>query len=461
MTVENIYIIYALSFFIVIVLVIFFVSVKNKNQTIKILQDEIFKKDEEIGELRENISSIKAHLDEKNNQLQELKENYRRALEEMKELQDVNNKNQALIATLNTTIKEQNKNIEEKLALLSENKDKLTKEFHYIANKVLENNSKKFSEQSSQSVKEIITPVKLQIEEFKKRVDDIYDKEAKERNTLLHEIKTLKELNEKMSQDALNLTNALKGETKQQGTWGEMILERVLESSGLREGEEYEREVSLKSEGGERFRPDVIVKLPGDRQIIIDAKTSLTNYERYISSNSEEEKNKELKLHINSIKEHIKELSKKDYEKLSGVNSLDFIFMFIPVEGALLVALKNDPTLYDKAFREHIVLVSPTTLLVALRAVENSWRYEKQAQNIKEVTIKAEKLYTKFVGFLKDFENIGKSIKKSEESYNDALKKLSTGRGNIIRQITQFKESAKISPKNEIPQELIDASAAE
>ena len=461
MTVENIYIIYALSFFIVIVLVILFVSIKNKNETIKSLKDEIFQKDEEIGELRENISSLKAHLDEKNYQFDELKERYKQTLEDIKELQDTNSRDQALIATLNTTIKEQKKNIEEKLALLEENKDKLTKEFHYIANKVLENNSKKFSEQSSQSVKEIITPVKLQIEEFKKRVDDIYDKEAKERNTLLHEIKTLKELNEKMSQDALNLTNALKGETKQQGTWGEMILERVLESSGLREGEEYEREVSLKSEEGERFRPDVIVKLPGDRQIIIDAKTSLTNYERYISSSSKEGKNKELKLHINSIKEHIKELSKKDYEKLSGVNSLDFIFMFIPVEGALLVALKNDPTLYDKAFREHIVLVSPTTLLVALRAVENSWRYEKQAQNIKEVTIKAEKLYTKFVGFLKDFESVGKSIKKSEESYNDALKKLSTGRGNIIRQITQFKESAKISPKNEIPQELVDASAVE
>ena len=461
MIIENIYIIYALSFFIVIMLVTFFVSVKNKNQTIKILNDEIFQKNEEIGKLKQDISSLKAYLDEKDKQLQELKKSYAQTMEEIKELQDINGKNQALIATLNTTIKEQKKNIEEKLALLEENKNKLTKEFHYIATKVLENNSKKFSEQSSQSVKEIITPVKLQIEEFKKRVDDIYDKEAKERNSLLHEIKTLKELNEKMSQDALNLTNALKGETKQQGTWGEMILERVLESSGLREGEEYEREVSLKSEEGERFRPDVIVKLPGDRQIIIDAKTSLTNYERYISSDNEEEKNKELKLHINSIKEHIKELSKKDYEKLNGVNSLDFIFMFIPVEGALLVALKNDPALYDQAFREHIVLVSPTTLLVALRAVENSWRYEKQAQNIKEVTIKAEKLYAKFVGFLKDFENVGKSIKKSEESYNEALKKLSTGRGNIIRQITQFKESAKISPKNEIPQELADASIVE
>ena len=455
---DNIYTIYALSILVFAILLLLFFIVKNKNNIIKNLKDKISAKDEELTLLKEDISSLKAYLKEKNAQYDELKTAYKQVLEDNKELQNINSQNQAQIATLNTTIKEQKKNIEEKLALLDENRDKLTKEFHYIANKVLENNSKKFTEQSSQSVKEIITPVKIQIEEFKKRVDDIYDKETKERNSLLHEIKTLKELNEKMSQEALNLTNALKGETKQQGTWGEMILERVLESSGLREGYEYEREVSLKGENGERFRPDVVVKLPGSRQIIIDAKTSLTNYERYISSDNEEDKKRELKLHLNSIKEHIKELSKKDYEKLSGVNSLDFIFMFIPVEGALLLALKNDPTLYDKAFKEHIVLVSPTTLLVALRAVENSWRYEKQAQNIKEVTQKAEKLYAKFVGFVKDFENVGKSIKKSEESYNEALKKLSTGRGNIIRQITLFKDSANISPKNEIPQELVDAS---
>ena len=458
MMIENIYINYILIFFIIVIIIGYLILLKKKNQIIKMLNDKIFQKDKEIGELKQNISSLKAHLEEKNYHFKELKEIHKQTLKDIKILQDTHNNDQTLIATLSTTIKEQKKNIEEKLALLNDNKDKLTKEFHYIANKVLENNSKKFSEQSSQSVKEIITPVKLQIEEFKKRVNDIYDKETKERNALFYEIKTLKELNEKMSQEALNLTNALKGETKQQGTWGEMILERVLESSGLREGEEYEREVSLKSENGERFRPDVIVKLPGNRQIIIDAKTSLTNYERYISSDDEFEKNKELKLHINSIKEHIRELSKKDYEKLSGVNSLDFVFMFIPVEGALMTALKNDPALYDKAFREHIVLASPTTLLVALRAVENSWRYEKQAQNIKEVTIKAEKLYAKFVGFLKDFENVGKSIKKSEESYNEAFKKLSTGKGNIIRQITQFKESAKISPKNEISKELVETS---
>jgi DNA recombination protein RmuC len=461
MTVDIIYLVYILAGIIVLMILFFSLIIKNKNRQLREMYQQTKQQSSDIGLLKEDISKFKAHLEEKEHYIESLKKICDERSLSIKELQEKNIHNEAIIATLNTTIKEQKKSMDEKLKLLEENRDKLTKEFHYIANKVLENNSKKFTEQSSQGVKELITPVKLQLEEFKKRVDDIYDKESKERNTLLYEIKTLKELNEKMSQDAINLTNALKGESKQQGTWGEMILERVLESSGLREGEEYKREVVLKSGNGEKFRPDVIVNLPGDRQIIIDAKTSLTHYEQYISSEDEESKKRYLSLHLNSIKDHIKELSKKDYEKLQGINSLDFVFMFIPVEGALLLALKSDPALYDKAFKEHIVLVSPTTLLVALRAVENSWRYEKQARNIKEVTLKAEKLYSKFVGFLKDFESIGKSIKKSEESYNEALKKLSTGRGNIIRQITLFKDSANISPKNEIPQELVDASMVE
>ncbi len=458
MNIDTVFLVYALVGIIILTVLFFYIIIKNKNIQLNEINTQLEQKKADNGYLKENISKLNAHLEEKEHYIENLKKLCDERLSDIKELQDKNIYNERVIATLNATIKEQKKSIEEKLKLLEENRDKLTKEFHYIANQVLENNSKKFNEQSSRGIKELITPVKIQIEEFKKRVNDIYDKESKERNTLLIEIKTLKDLNEKMSQDALNLTNALKGESKQQGIWGEMILERVLESSGLREGEEYEREVVLKSSGGEKFRPDVIVKLPGDRQIIIDAKTSLTHYEQYISSEDEESKKRFLSLHLNSVKEHIKELSKKDYEKLKGVNSLDFVFMFIPVEGALLLALKNDPMLYDKAFKEHIVLVSPTTLLVALRAVENSWRYEKQARNIKEVTLKAEKLYNKFVGFLRDFENIGKSIKRSEESYNEALKKLSSGRGNIIRQITLFKEGANISPKNEIPSELVDAS---
>ncbi len=451
---DTIYLIYFLiaSIIVMIGFAIYLISIKNR---------EISSKTKELNEKNETISKLEAFLENYKENIKEQKEELTKKEEQITTLQKEIKDAQVTIATLKTTLQEQQKNMKERLELLEKSKEEMTKEFKLIAQRVLEENSKKFEEKSTLGIKQIITPVKSQIEEFRKRVDDIYDKESKDRYALINEIKTLKELNEKMSKEAINLTNALKGHSKSQGIWGEMILQRVLESSGLREGHEYEREVSLKSEDGERYRPDVIVKLPQDRHIIIDAKTSLSDYERYVSCEDEDQKKIYLKQHINSIKEHIKELSRKDYEKLLEINSLDFIFMFVPIEGALLVALESDPTLYDKAFREHIVLVSPTTLLVALRAVENSWRYEKQAQNIKEVTNKAEKLYTKFVNFLRDFENIGKNLKRADESYNEALKKLSTGRGNIIRQITLFKDKANISPKQEIPQQLIDSSMAE
>ncbi|NPA73118.1 MAG: DNA recombination protein RmuC, partial [Epsilonproteobacteria bacterium] len=413
-------------------------------------------------------SDTKAHnlrldtlVKEKDKNLNQLKETLEGEKETNAKLQNELREKESQIATLDTAIKEQQKSMKEKFEILQESKEKLTQEFHSIATEILDKNSKKFTEQNKQGVQEILTPLNRQIEEFKKRVDDIYDKESRDRSMLLAEIKVLKELNKRIGQDAINLTNALKGQTKKQGVWGEMILERVLESSGLRKGIEYEREVVLKSDDEDTFRPDVIVKLPNNRQIIIDAKTSLLAYERYASSDNDEEKERYLREHLRSLYEHIRQLSSKDYERLRGINSLDFIFMFIPIEGALMVALEKDTELYDKAFKEHIVLVSPTTLLVALRAVENSWRYEKQAQNIKEVTRRAEALYGKFVGFLKDFEAVGKSIKKSRESYEEALKKLSKGKGNIIRQVTLFKEISNISPKQEIPQELKEASLLE
>ncbi len=422
--------------------------------TVVLLSVVIFRKNNENKKLKHFLDDFKTKniiLEEQIKYLKDTEAKYQKAKDEIK-------KKDATIISIETTIKEQEKSMKEKFELLEENKNKMTKEFHSIATQILDNNSKKFAEQNKQEVKEILNPLNQQIEEFKKRVNDIYDKELKDRGMLFAEIKVLRDLNERIAKDAINLTNALKGQSKQQGIWGEMILERVLESSGLRKGIEYEREVSLEDEQNRRFRPDVIVNLPGNRQIIIDAKTSLVAYEKYISSENEHDKESFLSLHLKSIHDHIKLLSSKNYEKLKGVNSLDFIFMFIPIEGALMLALEKEPDLYEKAFREHIVLVSPTTLLVALRAVENSWRYEKQARNIKEVTKRAEALYGKFVGFLKDFEMIGKSIKKSEESYDEALKKLSTGRGNIIRQITIFKENANISPKQEIPKELEERS---
>lgn len=333
----------------------------------------------------------------------------------------------------------------------------LKKEFKNLATEILDDNSKKFSDQNKESLNTLLNPVKIQLSEFKKKVEDVYDKEARDRSALQYELKTLKELNQKISTDAINLTNALKGESKTQGSWGEMVLEKVLESSGLRKDEEYIREEYLKHDESNRgYRPDVIVKLPENRDIIIDAKTSLTAYESYVSAIENDEKLSFLNAHIVSINNHINELSEKKYEDLQGVNSLDFVFMFIPIESALMLAMENDKTLFDKAFKKKIVLVSPTTLLVALKAVENSWRYEKQAKSINDVYDRATKLYEKLEGFTSTLENVGKHIDRAKEEYNKAYNQFSSGSGNVIRQTEMLKKVSNIKPKKEIKNEIVE-----
>ncbi len=374
--------------------------------------------------------------------------------EELSELKSLN-------SILSTKLQEQEKANTEKLRIYEQNEEKLKKEFKSLANEILDLNSKKMSEQNKENLDLVLNPMKMQISEFKKKVEDVYDKESKDRTLLQAEINKLKELNLQISSDAINLTNALKGDSKKQGVWGEMVLEKVLESSGLREGIEYEREKYLKSEDDEAFRPDVIVNLPNERHIIIDAKTSLRAYEEYISCKDEDEKALHLARHISAIKEHIKSLGNKNYENLKGVNTLDFILMFVPIEGALLLAMQNDTSLYDNAFRQHIILVSPTTLLVALRAVENSWRYEKQAKSTAEVIKRAELLYTKFVNFIDDLDEVGKSLNKANEKYENAYNKLKTGRGNIIAQVELLKQKANIKSKKNIDDELRDTAISE
>ena len=362
------------------------------------------------------------------------------------------------IATLDATLTLEQKSANEKLALLQENDTRVKNEFKVLASEIFEQNSKKFSEQNNETLGLILNPMKQQITEFKKKVEDIYDKESKDRSILQTELKLLKELNLQISTDATNLTNALKGKNKQQGIWGEMVLEKVLESSGLRSDIEFKREVSLKDDENQTFRPDVIVYLPQDRHIIIDAKMSLIAYNDYTNNEDENLKKIYLKNHINSIKEHIKSLANKKYENLKEINSLDFIFMFIPIEGALLLALGNDANLYDEAFKQKIILVSPTTLLVALRAVENTWRYERQSQNIAEVSKRAELLYSKFVSFVEDLKKVDDGINKASESYKTAFSKLSTGSGNLISQATELKRVSNIKPKKELNKELEDSS---
>jgi len=363
-------------------------------------------------------------------------------------------------AQFKTSLEEQSRSMQEKLKLLHDSEEKLKEQFKNLATEIFDNNSKKFGEQNKESLGLILNPMKQQLSEFKKRVEDVYDKESKDRSALQNELKMLKELNQKMSAEAHNLTNALRSDSKKQGKWGEMVLEKVLENSGLREGHEFKREVALKDDENRAFRPDVIVYLPDDRQIIIDAKTSLVAYNEYMAEEGEELKQLHLKNHIKSMREHVKGLAGKKYEDLQNINSLDFIFMFVPIEGALLLGLDNDVNLYDEAFKQKIILVSPTTLLVALRAVENTWRYERQAQNIADVYKRAEELYKKFHGFVEDLTKVGKSLESANITYNEAFKKLSEGRGNLISQVTMLKKVSNIQPKKELESSLVEKATA-
>lgn len=425
------------------------------NEEIKSSKSLISQLETKVSQGEQNSKKI---LSDKESYITELKQTINTLGDDKKELQHQVNKDKATISQLQTQLEEQHKAMEEKVKLLQNSEEKLKIEFKNLASEIFESNSKKFSQQNTENLGHILNPMKAQIIDFKKKVEDVYDKEAKDRSALSQELKTLKELNEKMSKEAHNLTNALKSDSKKQGKWGEMVLEKVLESSGLREGHEFKREVNLKDDENRSFRPDVIVNLPDNRHIIIDAKTSLTAYNEYTAQEDEEQKQLYLKAHIKSVKDHIAGLAPKKYEDLKDVNSLDFIFMFVPIEGALLLALDNDVNLYDEAFKQKIILVSPTTLLVALRAVENTWRYERQAQNIADVYDRATKLYEKVDGFVTTLENVGKHIKKADSEYEKAFSQLSTGSGNVIRQATLLKQVSNIKPKKELDSVLVEGA---
>ncbi len=344
---------------------------------------------------------------------------------------------------LETKLADNEQTYTEKIEIIKKSENVLRESFNNLANEILEKTQKK----ATDNIGELLNPLHLQLKEFKEKIENTSEKEHLSIGLLKKEIEDLKNLNTKISTDAQNLTDALKGEKKLQGIWGEMILEKVLEMSGLRKGIEYEREVSLKNDDNKTYRPDVIVHLPNSRDVIVDSKVSLNSYSEYIKTDDE----KYLNMHIKALKNHINTLSEKKYETLKGVNSLDFIFMFVPVENALSIAFEKDSALFEYAFKKRIVLVSPTTLLVSLRAIESSWRYERQAENIKEVVKSAENLYSKVVGFVEDFEKIGGSLNKAQESFDSAKNKLISGRGNVIRQIEILKEKANIKPKKELP----------
>ena len=361
---------------------------------------------------------------------------------------------QAQVAELEARLHADRESAEEKLTLLAEARDQLKQEFQNLANQIFDEKSQRFSESSRKEMGMLLTPLRDQIGDFKRRVEDVYDREAKDRRALHTEISQLKRLNVQMSQDAINLTQALKGESKTQGNWGEIILERVLEESGLRKGHEYEVQVSLKDQQ-QRYQPDVIVHLPDGKDVIIDSKVSLTAYEQYCSSDDAQFRLQQRKAHTVSLQNHIRGLGDKAYQKLEGVRSLDFVLMFVPIEGAFLLALEHDPELFRFAFERNIMLVSPTTLLVTLRTIQNIWRYEHQSQNAQEIAKRGADLYDKFVGFVESIEDIGKHLSRAQQAYDVSFSRLSSGRGNLIQQAVAL-HGLGVSGKKVLPKRFTE-----
>ncbi|WP_299157852.1 DNA recombination protein RmuC [uncultured Tenacibaculum sp.] len=333
--------------------------------------------------------------------------------------------------------------------------EKFTKEFENLANKILDEKSTKFTAQNKENIQNILNPLQEKIKTFEKKVDDTQKESISMHSALKEQLLGLKELNSQMSKEAINLTKALKGDSKTQGNWGELVLERVLEKSGLEKDREYYVQQSFTNDEGARVLPDVVIHLPDNKKMIVDSKVSLTAYEQFVNSDDDIDKERFLKEHINSIKRHVEQLSEKKYEDLYKIESPDFVLLFIPIEPAFAVALNQDNTLYNKAFERNIVIVTPTTLLATLRTIDTMWNNEKQQRNAIEIARQAGALYDKFDGLLKDLIGIGKKIDASKADYNLAMNKLVDGRGNLITSVEKLKKMGA-KAKKALPQNIIE-----
>jgi len=360
---------------------------------------------------------------------------------------------------LQTRLEQERRHFAEQLALLQNARADLTKEFENLANKIFENKQQQFASNSKTLLDSTLDPLKLQLGEFRKKVEDVYEKENAERNRLAGQVLELQKQAQKIGEDAVNLAQALKGNTKAQGNWGEVVLERLLEESGLQKGREYDTQVNFTGNDGSRLMPDVIIHLPENKDIVIDAKCSLVDYEKYCSSDDEFERKQYLAAHINSLRNHIKGLSIKNYEKIEGIKALDFVFIFIPIEAAFMLALQHEPALYREAYDRHIVLVSPTTLLATLRTVENIWRYEKQNKNAERIAKDAGALHDQFVLLLESLDTLGSAINKTQEAYTKARERLHSGRGNLVKRVDDIRRLGAKTKKSIAGHLLEDAGA--
>ncbi len=409
------------------------------------------------GDHEQQLKSEIARLEERGRQIPRLETQLGDRDDRLQQLQRQLTDSKAENAQLTTSIEGMQRHHRHQLEELEAARKKMVGEFENIANRVIDEKGKRFDENNRKGIDELLKPVRAQLKDFRSRVDEIHHSDVKERATLKEHLNQLQQLNQEMNREARNLTRALKGDNKAQGNWGEMILERVLEQSGLRKGVEYETQGSYRDSENRLLRPDVIVHLPEGKDIIVDSKVSLTDYNRYVEAEDEAQQSAALADLVKSIRNHISDLNNKDYSDLKGVRSLDFVLMFMPIETAFVAAFQSDEKLFADAFEKKIVVVTPTTLLATLRTIENIWRYERQNQNALKISDKASAIYDKLRGFVEDFEKIGTQLVTVQGSYDAALNKLTSGRGNLIKQAGDFVELG-VKVKKELPKSITESS---
>ncbi len=415
---------------------------------------------QQIADLREKVGASDSLIEKLKQQVTELTEEKvglaKRQDQLLRDQQTLATEKADLAATLEG---ERQKSVEN-LALLTEAKEVLSNQFKALANDILEEKSKKFTEQNQTNLKQMLDPLGVKLKEFQGKVEEVYVQEGKERSALAEQVRHLMDLNKRLSDDAHNLTTALKGQSKTQGNWGEMVLEKILETAGLRKGHEYDVQVSHQTEDGARTVPDVVVHLPEGRHVIVDSKVSLTAYTEYVGAETEEAKLAAQKRHLLSIQSHLKGLSTKNYQNIEGVRSLDCVIMFVPIEPAYILAQANDSSLTQIAWDRNVMMVSPNMLMLVLRTIMQLWRQERQSQNVQAIAKRGAELYDKFYGFVEDLESIGERLKQAQKAYEGAHGKLTSGRGNLVGQAEKLKKLG-IKPSKSLDSGLVELAGEE
>lgn len=420
-----------------------------------------------LSEKEQALSSTRASLHASQERAKEQDTRYQQLRDELQQQRDKTSTVEARraelaeeLATLRTSQKDKEEHFAQQLKQLAENKVALKQEFENLANQIFEAKGKAFSEQSRQSLDALLNPFKQQINDFKAKVENVHLEGTKQQTEMRSELKQLQTMHQKMSQEAHDLATALKGQKKMQGNWGELVLENVLDRSGLQLGRDYKREVSFTTEEGGRSRPDVVVYLPQGKHLVIDAKVSLNAYTRFVNAEDELERQQAVKEHVASVAARIKELAERDYYRLSGINSPDMVFMFVPIESAFVEALKADETLFQKAIEQNVLVATPTTLLTSLNIVRQLWRFEDQNKHTAELARKAESVFKKLKTFLTSFEGVKKGLEKAQEAYVRAESQLVSGSGNLVKQVNEFKQLAP-AIKDQLPEYFTEKAALE